>query len=101
MSSRSYPVIFPELGPDDTAEEKDALIDDFKDSCYIWYSGRWHSSFKDVLFWPPHAESASTLREKLDKKMAEAIPMLRAQLREAEAAAARLHAASTRYDTGK
>jgi hypothetical protein len=71
-------------------EESRALIEDFKDSWYIGYADRWHSSSKDIFLYSPVAETASGMREKLDEKMAGAIPGLRAQLKEAEAAAARL-----------
>jgi hypothetical protein len=84
---------FPEFGPSDTAEGKDTLQAAFKESWSIWYTDRWHSDFKNIFFFPPFAETADEMREQLDRRMAEAIPRLRAILGEAEAAAARLHAA--------
>jgi len=91
--SYTGPVVFPEFGPHDTAADRAALLRDYGASWYVWYTTDWHTDYKDPYFWPPHAESAAELREQLDRKMAEAIPVLRAQLREAEAAAARLGAA--------
>jgi len=93
MPAYSCPAANPEFGPDDSAEESRALIEDFKDSWYIWYAGRWRSSSKDIFLYSPAAGTASGMREKLDEKMAGAIPRLRAQLKEAEAAAARLRTA--------
>jgi hypothetical protein len=90
MPAYSYPATYPEFGPADSAEESRALIEDFKDSWYIWYTDRWHSNSKGIFLYSPVAETASSMREKLDEKTAEAIPRLRAQLKEAEAAAARL-----------
>jgi hypothetical protein len=93
MPRYAGPVQFPDFGPDDTREEREALIEDFKESWYIWHTTSWHSNPKDVFYWPPYADSAADMREKLDRMMANAIPKLRAQLREAEAAAERLQAA--------
>lgn len=95
--SYAGPVVFPDFGPHDTAADKVALLGDYGASWYVWYTTAWHSDYKETYFWPPHAESAE-LREQLDRKMAEAIPALRAQLREAEAAAVRLRAARKLQD---
>jgi hypothetical protein len=86
----SCPVTYPESGPDDPAEESRVLIEDFKDSWCIWYTDRWHSSSREIFLYAPAAETAAGMREQLEKKMAGAIPRLRAQLKEAEAAAVRL-----------
>jgi hypothetical protein len=83
------PVVFPDFGPHDTAEDKAALLGDYGASWYVWYTTAWRTDYKDPYFYPPCAESAAELREQLDRKMAAAIPVLRAQLREAEAAVER------------
>jgi hypothetical protein len=90
--SYTGPVVFPEFGPHDTAADRAALLRDYGASWCVWYTTAWHTNYRESYFWPPHAESAAELREQLDRKMAEAIPKLQAQLREAEAAAARLSA---------
>ena len=85
-----YEMEFPEFGPHDTAERARALRDDFGECWYLWYSDRWHTSPKTVFHWGYTAENATDLRAYLDSVMAAAIPELRAQLKAAEAASARL-----------
>jgi hypothetical protein len=84
------PPVFPEFGPDDTAEEAASVKSDFKASFYVWYTTQWHSYYKEPVIYAGVADSAPEIRRQLDEKLAAAIPRLQAQLREAEAAAARL-----------
>jgi hypothetical protein len=89
--TRGVGVTFPDFGSSDTAEGTAALKAAFKESWVIWYTTCWHSGFRNIFFWPPQAETAEELREQLDKMMAEALPKLRAIVKEAEAAAERLY----------
>jgi hypothetical protein len=69
------------------------LKGDFGACWHVWYTNRWIASSKSLFYWSYEAETAAGLREQLDRRMAAAIPELRARLAAAEAAAGRLAAA--------
>ena len=81
LGTVSVSVTFPAFGPADTEAGKDALVTAFEASWNVWYTDCWHADFKDIFFYPPSAETAEEMRTKLDRRMAAALPQLRAVLK--------------------
>lgn len=73
-------------------ESAEDLARNYRNSFCTWHSDMWRSDYRDTIYYPPVADSPGELQEKLDRALVRALPRLREQVREAEAAAERLNA---------